>query len=91
MAILLVPVAMLVGLVFFSLFAIAATFFIFRVLKNFLVNSALGVLALLAINFLGASQGFTLEISVANILVAGVLGLAGVGALVLLKLVGISF
>ncbi len=91
MALIIIPLATLAGLLLFAVLAIAASVLIFRVLKNFLVNSVLGVAALLAINFLGASGGFALELSIANVVVAGVLGLAGVGMLVILKILGISF
>ncbi len=89
MAQIVVPIAMLAFALIFAALAIAATFFLLRFAKNFLVNSALGVALLLAINFFGASSGFSVPLSLGSIVVAGLFGLAGVGVLVVLALFGI--
>ena len=65
---------------------------VIKILKNILVNTALGVLALLAVNFFSKELGFafTIPLTLVTGLVAAVLGLAGVGLLILLKLFGIN-
>lgn len=56
--------------------------FIFR---KFIVNSILGVLALLALNYLGVK----IAVNVLTVIICGLLGLAGVGLLLVLKLLGV--
>ena len=58
-------------------------------LKSYLVNAVLGVIALLIINYLGKEYGVQIPITIVTVLVSAVLGLAGVGALIILKLLGI--
>ena len=58
-------------------------------LKNLLVNTVLGVLALLAVNFFGSPYGLKIEINFLTVVVSAILGLAGVGALIILALLGI--
>ncbi|MFA6049530.1 MAG: pro-sigmaK processing inhibitor BofA family protein [Candidatus Micrarchaeia archaeon] len=90
MAIVLIPLALLVGAAVFAALAIVITVLLLKFAKNFLANSAIGVLALLAINFLGVGSGFHLAVSIPNMVVAGLFGLAGVGILVVLKVLGIT-
>ncbi|MFH1107311.1 MAG: pro-sigmaK processing inhibitor BofA family protein [Candidatus Micrarchaeota archaeon] len=55
-------------------------------LKRFIVNSILGVIALIILN----SVGVSIPINFVTMLVAAVLGLVGIALLVILKLAGIS-
>ncbi len=55
------------------------------VFRKFIVNSVLGILALIVLNALGFSIGLT----AVNIIICGLLGLAGVALLIVLKLVGV--
>lgn len=59
-------------------------------LKNFLINSVLGIAALLVINFLGASSGVNVPINLLTVLICGILGLAGAGLILLLYFFGIK-
>lgn len=56
------------------------------VLKRILVNTVLGVIAILAINLLGKPYGLELALSPINLIITAIFGLAGVGGLLLLKL-----
>lgn len=62
---------------------------VLKKLKNLLVNAVLGVLALLAINFFGSAYGLKIEVNLLSVIISALLGLAGVGALVILALLGI--
>lgn len=56
-------------------------------LKNFIVNSVLGIVALVALSFLG----LPVQLSIVNVIICGVLGLIGVGAIAILAMFGIHF
>ncbi|MFQ5406696.1 MAG: pro-sigmaK processing inhibitor BofA family protein [Candidatus Micrarchaeia archaeon] len=84
------PILTMLVLAVFAILAIFATVLIMRFLKNFLINSVLGVIALLAINLLGKDAGFEIPITIITTAVSGVLGLAGVGLLIVLKLLGVN-
>lgn len=55
-------------------------------LRKFIVNSILGLIALVLLNLLG----FKVGINLASVLLSGLFGLLGVGILLLLSLVGIQ-
>ncbi len=56
-------------------------------LKRFIVNSVLGVVAIFILN----AAGIGIPLNIATIFVAAVLGLVGIALLVILKLAGINF
>ncbi|MFH0713613.1 MAG: pro-sigmaK processing inhibitor BofA family protein [Candidatus Micrarchaeota archaeon] len=56
-------------------------------MRKFIVNSILGVIALFLLQF----AGITIPINIITIIVAGVLGLIGVGIMVLLIVLGFTF
>ncbi len=56
-------------------------------LKQFIVNSALGIIALFLLQFIG----ITIPINAVTIIVSAVLGLVGVGLMVLLTALGFRF
>lgn len=61
--------------------------------KRVLENTVAGLVALLVINYAADSLGIEslkITINLASILLAGVLGLAGVGLLIILNLLGIA-
>ena len=62
---------------------------VIKKLKNLFVNAVLGVLALLAINFFGSPYGLKIEINLLSVIISALLGLAGVGALIILALLGV--
>lgn len=59
-------------------------------LKNFLVNSVLGLAALIIINYFGATSGVNVPINLLTVLITGILGLAGAGLILLLYFLGIK-
>ncbi|MFA4946137.1 MAG: pro-sigmaK processing inhibitor BofA family protein [Candidatus Micrarchaeia archaeon] len=75
-------------------FAIAAVVLIIAglvivfLLKKFIVNAALGVIALFAVNYLGAAYGVNVAVNFLTVALCGLLGLAGVGLLILASLAG---
>lgn len=68
---------------------IVAAVLIILFLKNFLVNAVLGVAALVLLNLFGAPYGLKIGINLVSVLASALLGLAGVGALIILALLGI--
>lgn len=56
-------------------------------LKRFIVNSILGIIAIIILNAVGVG----IPLNVATIFVAAILGLVGIALLVILKLAGINF
>ncbi|MBU1197480.1 pro-sigmaK processing inhibitor BofA family protein [Candidatus Micrarchaeota archaeon] len=58
--------------------------FIFR---RFLINSVIGIIALIVLNYAGVE----IPLNVATIVVTAILGLVGVALLIILKLSGIAF
>lgn len=68
---------------------IAVTVLIIMFLKKFLVNAVLGVTALVLLNIFGAPYGLKIGINLVTVLASALLGLAGVGALIILALLGI--
>jgi len=60
------------------------------VLKHILVNTVLGVIALLIINYFGAAYNLKIAITFVTVLISAIFGLAGVGALLVLHFLGIT-
>ncbi len=56
-------------------------------LRHFIANSLLGLIALFLLQFIGIN----IPINLVTIIVAGVLGLVGVGLMVLLNVIGFTF
>ncbi|MDP3742183.1 MAG: pro-sigmaK processing inhibitor BofA family protein [Candidatus Micrarchaeota archaeon] len=56
-------------------------------LKQFIINSALGLMALFLLQFVG----ITIPVNLVTIIVSAVLGLIGVGLMVLLTVLGFKF
>jgi len=74
------------GIIFTAVVLIVIAIVVLFLFKRFLVNTVLGVIALLLINFFGKPYGLELPLSIINVIITGIFGLAGVGALLLLKL-----
>lgn len=79
-----------VPLVLLAIIFIAIAVWLLGRLKKILVNTILGVLVLLAINFFGKELGLQIPINFVTVLVSAIFGLAGVGAMILLSLLGIK-
>ena len=58
-----------------------------RILAKFVYNALIGSIVIILINFVGGLVGFHIALNIITALVAGFLGLPGVGLLVILKLV----
>lgn len=76
--------------IFLAVLFIIAAVVLFLVFKRLLVNTVLGVIALLLIDFFGQELGFKVAINIYSVLISAIFGLAGVGALIILKLLGIQ-
>ena len=72
----------------FALLLIAAAITLVFFLKKLLVNAVLGVVALFVINYFGAPYGIKIAVTFVTVAISALFGLAGVGGLVLLKLLG---
>ena len=72
-----------------AVFLIIMAVILAGIIKRVLVNTVLGVLALLAVNWLGASYELEISINLLTVLVSAIFGLAGVGALIILELLGV--
>ena len=72
-----------------AVFLIIMAVILAGIIKRGLVNTVLGVLALLAVNWLGASYELEISINLLTVLVSAIFGLAGVGALIILELLGV--
>jgi pro-sigmaK processing inhibitor BofA len=59
-------------------------------IKKILVNTVLGLAALFIINFFGSPYGIKIPINLVTVVVSALLGLAGVGALIILTLLGVK-
>ncbi|MEW5955268.1 MAG: hypothetical protein AB1626_01880 [Candidatus Micrarchaeota archaeon] len=59
---------------------------VFWRLKNFIINSVLGIVALFVLKLLGLQ----VAISIVNIVLVGLLGLLGLALIILLGLLGVS-
>ncbi len=81
----------IVGWVIAAIVFFALAFLVIRFLKKILVNTVLGVLALIVIDYFGASLGLKIGVNIVTVIVSAVFGLAGVGLLILLALFGIRF
>lgn len=74
------------------IYGVVGILILFLILKLFkwplkiLLNGIFGVILLYIVNLIGANFGFTLEINVVNALVAGILGIPGIAALIIIKL-----
>lgn len=56
-----------------------------KIIFKLLLNTILGFIVLIAINYLGAVIGLTIGVNIINALVIGCLGVPGVGLLLLLR------
>lgn len=90
------PVAQAVGFPFVGILLavglIILAIIVVKFLKNFLANSVMGVIALLVISYLSDVTGYAsikVPITLVTVIISGLLGLAGVGLLIVLKLLGI--
>ncbi len=73
--------------------AIILGIFILGFLKKVLMNTVFGLIALFVINYLAGvlqMDALNLPINLISVLVTAILGLAGVGLLIILKLLGIT-
>jgi len=70
---------------------IGLAIFLIGMLKKVVENTILGLVVLFAINFLGGSLGFNIPLNLVTVLASAIFGLAGVGVLILLKLLGVNF
>ncbi|HLD76211.1 MAG TPA: pro-sigmaK processing inhibitor BofA family protein [Candidatus Norongarragalinales archaeon] len=71
---------------------IVLAFVIWKILKNILINTVLGVVILLGLNLLADFLHYPvlkIPITFVTVVVSAVLGVAGVGLLIILKLLGI--
>ncbi len=76
----------------FGLVLIVLAVLVLKFLKNFLINSVLGVAALLVIQILADAANYPaikVPITAVTVILSGIFGLAGVGLLIILKLLGI--
>lgn len=76
----------------FALVLIVLAVVVIKILKNLLANAVIGVLALLALNILADWAKYPavkISITLVTVLISALLGLAGVGLLILLKLLGV--
>ena len=62
--------------------------FLIGVLKRILENVVIGFIALIVANFVGSYVQFTLPINLVTIGLTAILGIAGVGLAIILKLLG---
>ena len=76
-------------LLIYGLIALAILIIILKIFKwplKILLNGIFGVILLYIVNLIGANFGFSLDINIVNALVAGILGIPGVVALIIIKL-----
>jgi len=76
----------------FGLLLIVLAVVIIKVFRNLLANAAMGVLALLALSILAdwaQYPSIKIAITLVTVLISALLGLAGVGLLIILKLLGV--
>jgi inhibitor of the pro-sigma K processing machinery len=73
-----------------AILLIALAVLVIKFVKKILVNTALGLIALFVINFFGAAYGVKIPINLVTVIASALLGLAGVGALIILALLGIK-
>ncbi len=81
-----------IGEFFLALLLIVLAIFLFGFLKDFFVNAVLGVIMLFALNILAdvaRYPGLKISITFVTVILSAFLGLAGVGLLILLRLLGI--
>jgi pro-sigmaK processing inhibitor BofA len=93
MAILPLELPVVAGVGLLGIGAIILGIFIIGWLKKALVNSVFGLIALFVINYLAEllkMDALKISINLVSVLVTAVLGLAGVGLLIILKLLGIA-
>ena len=91
MAILELPVIFGVGLL--GIGAIILGIFLMGFLKKVLVNTVFGLVALFVVNYLAEllkMDALNIPINFISVLITAILGLAGVGLLIILKLLGIT-
>ncbi len=93
MAILPLELPIFAGICLLGIGAIILGIFIIGFLKKVLVNSVVGLIALFVINYLAEllkMDALKISINLISVLITAVLGLAGVGLLIILKLLGIT-
>jgi len=73
-----------------AVFLIILTIVIIAVFKKMLVNTVLGVIALLVVNYLSAPYGIKVAVTLLTVIVCALFGLVGLGALILLGLLGVQ-
>ncbi len=76
----------------FALMLIVLAVVVWYFFKNLLVNTVFGVIALLLINLLADAAAYPaikINITIVTVIISALLGLAGVGLLILLKLLGV--
>lgn len=77
----------------FALVLIVIAILLLVMLKNFLVNAVVGVVALLGLSIVADYAKYPalkISITIVTVIISGLLGLAGVGLLIILKLLGIT-
>ncbi len=83
-------VATIIILLTISIIFLTITFYIVKILRNFLINSVMGIVGLLMFNLLKPITQIELQINLITILLTGLFGLAGVALLIILRLFGIQ-
>ena len=78
----------MIYLVIGALILIALAIIVIKLVKKLLVNSVLGVIALLAVNYFDATLGVKIPLTIVTFLICAILGLAGVGLLIISQLLG---
>ncbi len=79
----------------FQAIAVAVVFIIASIVllllfKKILVNTVLGLLALFLINYLGKEYGIHIAINLFTLPITAILGIAGVGLLIILEVMGVK-
>jgi len=93
MAILALGLPEIAGMGLLGIGAIILGIFIIGFLKKVLMNTVFGLIALFVINYLAGvlkMDALNLPINLISVLITAILGLAGVGLLIILKLLGIT-
>jgi len=93
MAILALGLPEIAGMGLLGVGAIILGIFILGWLKKVLMNTVFGLIALFVINYLAGvlqMDALNLPINLISVLITAILGLAGVGLLIILKLLGIT-
>ncbi|MFC2154821.1 pro-sigmaK processing inhibitor BofA family protein [Candidatus Altiarchaeota archaeon] len=78
--------ASLISAFFVLIFLILFLLLFWKVLKRIIINSVVGIIALLLLHYVFKIQ---IPITIATLLVTGLFGLAGVGAMLILRIAGL--